>query len=468
MTARQLTRDELRHVAAGRPPATGHATTVTVIDPARAAGAIDRSRLAREIEPCLAGLPALRRVVVEVPLRLDRPWWADDPDFDLDHHVGRATVPAPGGDRALAEVVATLHARPLDPRRPLWEAYLIEGLASGRVAILTKVHLAALADAEGADLLAALVTETPVRRPASGPAWRPAPGPGAATMACRAWANALRDPARTLTSAPRRLRELPVARGLVNPALAVVTQRAARRPIAAAGPDAPAPRAPFNRRIGPGRRWAPASVDLDRVRAARRVHGVRVLDVVLAMVAGALRWWLLRHGRLPAAPLRALVPMAVRGAAAPGGVDAVVIGLATDRSAPADRLRAISAEVGAAALGHGALPAAELGAGAGWPSLAATGTRLLLASPLIDRVAPVFNTAVTVVPGPAGPRFALGAPVEAVHPVPAVVDGIGLHIGAVSVADRMHFGLTADRELVPDLEALAGRLTAELEELESR
>jgi diacylglycerol O-acyltransferase / wax synthase len=465
---RQLRREEARYLAVESPTALGHTSTVTVIDAARAVRPIDRVLLQREVAARLSRLPTFRKVLVEVPLRLDRPWWADDPSFDLDYHIRHIAAPAGGDEAGFAELVARIHSRPLDRKRPLWELYLIEGLADGRAAILTKVHLAALADSTGDDLVAALVEPQPTLIDEAPPRWKPGGRPSAAAITCRAWQNAFLDPARAMTAVPKRLRELPLARALVNPTLALLNQWNPQQSIAVTETATPAPRTAFNRRVGPHRRWSATTIEFDRIRTVRRAFAVSVIDVVAAMVAGALRWWLVEHDDLPQSPLRALVPLSVDDPEAVDGLAGVVIDLATNQHDPVERLITISAELGEAARRHRALPSAEIrGLGGGTPLLGMVASRLLEHSPLIDRLAPPFNTVITSVPGPDEPRFALGAPVEGIFPILGVVDGMGLHVGAISVGSRICLSLTSDRDLVADLDQVVARLGEELAVLEA-
>src|SRR5664279_2313238 len=139
----------------------GHVGSLCVIDPTTAPQPITLDRLTREVAARLHLVPPFRRRLVQVPFGLDQPYWIDDPDFDIEFHVRELALPAPGDDRQLTEQAARLHSRPLDRTRPLWELYLIGGLAGGRVAVYTKVHHAAIDGVSGNDLLAALLDRSP-------------------------------------------------------------------------------------------------------------------------------------------------------------------------------------------------------------------------------------------------------------------------------------------------------------------
>ena len=471
MTTRQLRRGESRLLAVESPSALGHTSTLIVLDPTEAAEPITGKLLHAEVAARLDALPLLRQSLVDIPLGLDRPWWRDDPGFDLNYHLRYIAVPDPDDPTSLEQLVARIHDRPLDRHRPLWELYLISGLADGRMALLSKVHLAALGSSGGEEIAAGLVGPSPELRGGDQDeldalTWKARPGPSPWQMMCTTWKNVLLDPARSVMGIPSRLTSVPGVRALVNPALALLNQRT-QRSIVVPNDETVTPRTSFNHRVGPHRRWAPVVLELDRIAQLRHRAGVSTVDVLTTLCGGALRWWLLEHDELPREPLKALVPLSVSDPDAVDGLAGAVVSLQTHRRRPDERLEAIHAEIGEAVVRHGAMPAAEIqGIGGGTPILGMIASRLLERSPLADRLLPPFNTVITSVPGPSDPHYALGAHVEAIHPVLGVVDGIGLHIGAMSVGDRLCLSLVADRDLVPDLDDLATRIPEELTILE--
>lgn len=157
MPTTQLEGRHSRLLAVETPTALGHTSTLTIIDAASAPHRIDASLLRGEVNARLDEHPMLRQSLVEVPFGLDRPWWRDHPGFDLDYHLRYIAVPDPDDPNSLADLVARIHSRPLDRNRPLWELYLITGLADGRAALLFKMHLAALAESTGNSLCAGLI-----------------------------------------------------------------------------------------------------------------------------------------------------------------------------------------------------------------------------------------------------------------------------------------------------------------------
>lgn len=471
MTTRQLRRGESRLLAVETPSALGHTSTLIVLDPSEASQPITGKLLTAEVAARLDSLPLLRQCLVDIPFGLDRPWWRDDPGFDLNYHLRYIAVPDPDDPTALAQLVARIHDRPLDRRRPLWELYLISGLADGRMALLSKVHLAAIGSSGGNEIAAGLLGSSKDLHSTADDeldamTWKARPGPSPVQLVFTTWRNTLLDPARSALAIPSRLTSVPGVRALVNPALALLNQRT-QRSIVVPNDESVTPRTSFNHRVGPHRRWAPIVLELDRIAALRHRAGVSTVDVLTTLCSGALRWWLLEHDELPKEPLKALVPLSVSDPDAVDGLAGVVVSLHTHRRRPDQRLAAIHAEIGEAVVRHGAMPAAEIqGIGGGTPILGMIASRLLERSPLADRLLPPFNTVITSVPGPSDPHYALGARVEAIHPVLGVVDGVGLHIGAMSVGDRLCLSLVADRDLVPDLDQLAMRIPEELTILE--
>ncbi|MEX2625801.1 MAG: wax ester/triacylglycerol synthase family O-acyltransferase [Ilumatobacteraceae bacterium] len=469
---RQLDRRNSRLLAVETPTALGHTSTLTVLDAARAPRRLDAALLRQEVAARLEEHPVLRQSLVDVPLNLDRPWWRDHPGFDLNYHLRHIAVPDPDDPTSLAELVARIHSRPLDRGRPLWELYLVSGLADGRAALLFKMHLAAIASSTtGDELNAGLIGPSPdlIGDPGDSARhhWHPEPGPSWLDVTTRAWRNALIDPLRTLRRVPTTLNSVPGLRSFMNPALALMNQRA-QRSIVIGEQVGIAPRTSLNVRVGAHRRWVAAELDLERIAGIRDRLGVATVDVLTAACAGARRWWLLQHDELPKESLKALVPLSVSDPEAIDGIAGVVVNLGTQLHEPGDRLRSVHGQIREAIERHGAMTVAEIrGLGGDTPLVGIVASRLLERSPLADRMMPPFNTTITSVPGPTEQMYALGAPVDAMYPILGVMDGMALHIGAMSVGERICLSLVADRDAVTDLEALAARIPVELDALDA-
>jgi diacylglycerol O-acyltransferase len=452
----------------------GHVGSVCVLDPSTAPEPITLERLTRLIEARLHLIPPFRRRLVEVPFGLDQPYWIEDPDFDIEFHVREIALPEPGDDRQLAEQAARLHARALDRRRPLWELYLIHGLQGGQKAIYTKVHHAAIDGVSGNDILAAVLDLSPEGTPREpAPPWECDKEPGSVSMLARSAVSLTRQPLRAARVSYGLARSLPtLAASPARPRLPVVDKllgRDAKVVLPGAG-GLRAPSTPFNKPVGPHRRWAFRSLPLAEVKRIKNELGVTVNDVVMAMSSGALRRWLADHDALPEQPLVAAVPVSVRTEQEKGTggnrVSMMIAPLPTNLDDPCDRARGAHEAMRAAKEQHGALPASLLADAAEFaaPALAGQAARMAARIRLVERVN-AFNLIISNVPGPDIPLYYAGARLVAYYPMSAIADGQGLNITVMSLGGQLHFGLIADRDLVPDLDTMAGYLVDELEAL---
>jgi len=228
-----------------------------------------------------------------------------------------------------------------------------------------------------------------------------------------------------------------------------------------------APATPFNRSITPHRRFAFRSVDLDTVKTVKKAFGVSVNDVVMAMCAGALRRWLIDHDALPGQPLVAMIPVSVRDPAGQGAlgnrVSAMLTPLPTSLTDPGQRLQIIHAATQVAKAQQAAIPQGLVDQISDFavPALTARAARVVFATGLLHRLPP-FNVTISNVPGPNVPVYMCGARLIAHYPVSVVTDGQGLNITLVGYLGQLHFGLVSSRELVPDIDKLAGYLPEEL------
>ncbi|HTV99606.1 MAG TPA: wax ester/triacylglycerol synthase family O-acyltransferase [Streptosporangiaceae bacterium] len=455
--------------------ATGHVGGVCVLDPREAPEPLTLARLTDVLGERLPLVPVLRRKLQNVPFGLDQPYWIDDPDFDIEYHIRELALPRPGSDAQLTEQVARLHARPLDRSRPLWEIYLITGLARRRAAVYTKIHHAAIDGVSGAELLTVLLDLTPEgREPPPAAPFRPPGPPGAAQLAGLAALAAARlawRPVQTVRLTNQMVRMLPTLApaagafvggllGLNHGDGGVIANSAGRAPVT-----------PFNGPITQHRRVAFRSVDLGRVKQVKNAFGVSVNDVVMAMCAGALRRWLTEHGALPQAPLVAMIPVSVRDPASQGAlgnkVSAMLAALPTATAQPERRLEIVHAATQIAKAQQAAIPQGLVDQISDFapPALTARAARVVFATGLLHRLPP-FNLCISNVPGPNVPVYLCGAKLLAHYPVSVITDGQGLNITVVGYLGQLHFGLVCCRELVPDIEDLAGYLVDELDLLE--
>ncbi|CAN5146186.1 wax ester/triacylglycerol synthase family O-acyltransferase [soil metagenome] len=452
----------------------GHVGSICVVDPSTAPEPLTLERLQGIIGSRLHLVPPFRRRLAEVPFGFDQPYWIEDPDFDIEFHVRELALPAPGDDKQLADQAARLHARPLDRRRPLWELYLISGLSGGRMAIYTKVHHAAIDGVSGNDILAAVLDVSPDGRDLGDvPPWTCDQVPGSIPLLARSVLSLAYQPVRAARVGAAVVRSLPgLALSPSRPKLPFVDRFLPRRGASAVLSETGlrAPRTPFNRPVGPHRRWAFCTVPLADVKAVKNASGGTVNDVVMALCAGALRRWLVDHGALPEGPLIAAVPVSVRTEEQKGTggnrVSTMTAPLPTHLAEPADRLAHCHEAMRAAKEQHGALPATLLSDVTQFaaPALAGQAARMAARLRLVEWLSP-FNLIISNVPGPPIPLYYAGARLLAYYPLSAIADGQGLNITVMSYEDGMHFGLIADRDLVADLDRMAGYLVDELDEL---
>jgi WS/DGAT/MGAT family acyltransferase len=473
---RRLSGLDAAFLALETPTSTGHVGGLSILDPSTSPEPLDLARLTALMGSRLHRVPVLRQRLQTVPLGIDQPVWVDDEHFDIGYHIREIGLPQPGSDEQLAEQIARIHARPLDRSRPLWETYLISGLAGGRMAAYTKVHHAAMDGVSGVELLTLLFDLAPdIEIPALVDDFRPQPGPGALSLGVRGVARLATRPLELVRLAANAAKAIPAVAPVTGPLFGGLLGLGGSGTTSVAGDGqvipSPtplvAPATPLNVAISPHRRFAFASVSLDEVKFVKNALGVSVNDVVMAMCAGALRRWLEVHDGLPDGPLVAMVPVSVRDdSSAHGGnkVSAMLPALPTHLPTPLDRV-AVTREATMLAKSHQAfIPPGlvdEVTAFAP-PALTHRGTRLVFASGILHK-APAFNTVISNVPGPNIPVYLAGAKLLSHHPVSVVIDGLALNITVIGYLGGLHFGLVAAREVVPDLDDLMSWLQEELD-----
>ncbi|HLI53768.1 MAG TPA: wax ester/triacylglycerol synthase family O-acyltransferase [Acidimicrobiales bacterium] len=415
--------------------------------------------LVERIEERLDFAPKFRWKLREVPGNLDRPVWVDDPNFDVRQHVRRVAVPSPGGAKETAELAGTLLGIQLDRRRPLWELWLLEGLAGGRVALLMKYHHCLLDGIAGASLATALLDLEPDPPPRTPPEADTSAGPDPSDLELLAGA------ARRMVGSPRR--NLRFAMSLARRGVTIV-DRMVRQPANRQLLQAPV--TPFNGTVGPRRSLAFSSVALADVHALKQCHQVKVNDVILALVAGALRSYLLGLGQLPDAPLVSAVPVSTRAegnTAQDNQVSSMLVSLATHLDDPVARLREIydssqsSKEMLQAVRARQIQSIGEVAA----PVLISSVIRAAYSTNLMTRMPLRVNTLVSNVPGPPVPIYASGARVLGIYPCSIILEGMGVNTTVLSYCDRVDFGVHVDPDLVPDPWAIADAVPDALREL---
>lgn len=477
---RQLTALDQQFLALEDSRHVGHVGGLAVLDPSSAPGGkLTLEDLQLLIAERLPLVPPFRWRLATVPLDLDYGYWVDDADFDLDFHVRELALPPGGADEKLAEQVARIFDRPLDRSRPLWEIYLIHGLADGRVAVMTKIHHAVIDGMSGAEILGSLLDLSPEgREPPSTFSDPPDVKPGELEMLARGLLGVPRYPLRLLRSIPRALpnvSEVPSLGSIPGLGMAGRLASGVQRLVGAGGTvvghrDLVPPRTSFNGRISAHRRFAFGQLSLDEVKQLKRHYECTVNDIVVSICAGAVRRWLLEHGELPEAPLVGQVPVSVRTERQQGTYGNRILlmtaPLYTNEPDPVRRLQRTHEALVEMKERHRALPAELLQDANQFipPALFSRAAQLTFAL-ATGPGRPAWNLVVSNVPGPQVPLYLAGARLEANYPISVITDGMGLNITVMSYRGRLDFGIVGDREQMPDLWSLIGWLRDALEEL---
>lgn len=447
-----------------------HIAGLTILDPSTRAD-FGFEPFVEVLSQRIALIPRLRWKLREVPLGLDCAYWIEDPDFDVRDHVRRVALAAPGDRVTLARLASFLHAQPIDRSRPLWECWWIEGLENGRIGVLIKLHHCLVDGQSGMGITEILMDLSPE------PGQSPMPTAGALAealprppelweMGRRVVENGLRRQARMALHAGRALREL--ARGPVS--LPRALARAVPRSPFAREVDG-VPRVSWNAtRLSRHRDFAFTKLPLSRLRELKKHFDVKLNDVLLALVGGALRGVLLERGELPEASLVALCPVSLREAgdqSLGNQLTSMPVRLATHLADPVERLRAIheSADGAKQRTRDGAFEfITALG-----ESLAPAALHLVMRTAhRAPRIAPMpGNLVCSNVRGLPIPTYMAGARVEELYPMSMLQVGSGMNVTAVSHDDQVDVGFLVDPRLVPDPWLFADRLATALEELEA-
>jgi diacylglycerol O-acyltransferase len=405
-------------------------------------------------------VPRYRQRLAFVPMGQGRPVWVDDPHFNVGFHVRHTALPGPGGDEQLKRLAGRVFSQALDRNRPLWELWMVEGLSDDRFALLSKTHHALVDGISGVDIATVLFDASPQPMPVAPPdhEWVPRPIPTSVQLLADALLERATVPGEIVRGVRATLRGPRQVAGRFGRALGGVGA------MAKAGLQA-APASPFNVRIGPHRRFTWVRGDLQEFKAVKNALGGTVNDVVLAAVAGALGRYLRLHGEATDdLVLRAMVPVSVRADVERGAlgnrVAAMWAPLPVGLSDPVQRLLTISRDMeGIKDSGQavGAQVLTEL-TGFAPPTIMAQAARLQARQRL-------FNLVVTNVPGPQFPLYMLSRQLDAMYPMVPLAENQALGIAIMSYNGQLNFGLNADYDSLPDLEALADELRASIEEL---
>lgn len=368
---------------------------------------------------------------------------------DLDYHVRRAALPAPGSQRELGELISRLHANPMDLHRPLWEAHVIEGLEDGRCAFYLKVHHAIIDGVSGSRMLMRSFTKDPSAR-----------------NLVPFWMTSVHDVRRVRRPTPsRRSRALGTALAVAGLGRATIQLAGAaldERPLSA---PYRTPGGPLRGQITGARRFATQQYPLEQVKALAAAGDCTLNDIVLWLCGTALRSYLAEHDALPERPLTAGIPVSLRAGDddSPGTAIATMIAeLGTDVADPRERLARIKASTRAAKEHFRGLPK---------PAqdnylVFVNGAYILGLTAGLGARSPVpFSLGISNVPGPEAPLYLDGARIDSIHPISLLTHGNALNITCVSYAGTLCFGFTGARDALPRLQRLAVHMGDALGEL---
>ena len=437
-----------------------HVCSVLEIDTSTIPGGYTFDRLRDALGLRIKAMPEFREKLGDNRFNLDHPVWVEDKDFDVDRHLHRIGLPSPGGRVELGEICGHIASLNLDRSRPLWEMWVIENVAGtnphegGRLAVMTKVHHAGVDGVSGANLMSQLCTTEPDAPPPD-----PVEGVGGGSDLEIAVSGAIKYATRPL----KLMNVLPSTLSTV-----VDTVKRARSGLTMAAPFA-APKTRFNATVTGHRNVAFAQLDLEDIKTVKNHSGVKVNDVVMALVAGMLRRFLLDHDELPDNTLVAMVPVSVHDKSDRPGrnqVSGMFSKLETNIEDPGERLKAI-ADANSVAKQHSAAIGATLLQD--WSQFAAPAVfgvaMRVYASSRLTSAAPVYNLVVSNVPGPQVPLYFLGAQVKAMYPLGPIFHGSGLNVTVMSLNGTLDVGLISCPELLPDLWDMADDFAVALQEL---
>jgi diacylglycerol O-acyltransferase len=408
---------------------------------------------------------AFRQRIARVPLSLDHPYWIEDPDFDLEFHVRHIALPRPGDWRQLCIQAARLHARPLDMRKPLWEAYVIEGLdnvagiPNDSFALVMKIHHAAIDGVSGAEMSKAihdLSADAEIAPPEH--SWKPERLPTGVELLTRSAAKSVQTPVKF----GRLLYRSAPALGKVIGGLA---SQQLKIPLAV-------PRTRFNGTVSSHRVFDGRKLSLDEVKEIKNSQpGTTVNDVIVSVCGGAMRKYLDYHGELPRRSMVAMAPMSVRSdsqrAAAGNLVTAMSLPVRSDVADPLERLLLVHDEsTNAKKVTHTMGPDLAADAAEFIPSTVSGWlARAYANSGMAERVPPLVNTVITNIPGVNVPLYSMGSRMVSTYGLGPLSHGIGLFQPVVSYNNTITIGAVADRDMMPDPAFYADCLQKSFDEL---
>lgn len=444
------------------PRAHMHVGGVAVID-----GSLKFEEFRTRILSRIHQIPKLRQRLVEVPMSIDYPYWVDDPNFNVDNHLIHVRLPEPGNWKELRKLASQMFSRPLDRTRPLWEFIFVEGLDSipqvkpGSVAVISKIHHAAIDGQAGAGIMAILFDFGPKAKPDPEPKpFKPKPLPSDIQLITESTKNFLSDPLKF----PKI-----IAESATSTLRAGVMSRVQNVEM----PTVPfsAPPSPLNGIISPQRKWNTAILSLARVKKLKNIMGTTLNDVMLAICSGALRRYLLEKDKLPYKSLVSMVPVSTRAKGKQGSGNEIanmLVQLATHIEDPVERLETIHANTMRGKIYQDAVGANSLSNMAELVpfGVANQATRLYSRYQIAKIHNPVYNVVITNVPGPPIPLYLAGHKLQSMMGMAPITDGMGLIITIFSYDGQLTVSPTSDEQTMPDLDLFTRYIWESANELE--
>lgn len=462
---KQISGYDAAFLYAESPTSPMHIATLAIVE-----GSLKFEDFKNTVASRLHKIPKFRQRLLNVPMDLDYPYWADDPNFELDLHLHRIKLPEPSNWETLRETTSNIFSGPLDLRRPLWSIHFIEGIdeiaqvPKGSVAIVAKVHHVMIDGNSGVGIMGILFDMdkkvTPID-PLKIKKYEPDPLPDDISLLIKSGYSFLKNPFKL----PKTIAETAMAfiKSKTSKTLSIQKEFASAR--------YPVPITIFNGNISPKRTWGTAILEFDRVNSLRKLAGGSINDLILAFCAGAIRRYLLEKEKLPLQPLVANVPISIRSESddhAGNQIANMMIQLATHIEDPMDRLEYIQEQTMLGKSRHKTMGAKTLSkmADAVPFGLANLAAGLYSKYNIKDLHRPPFNVTITNVPGPRNPLYLSGHKVVSMFGLTPVVDGFGLIIAAFSYDGMFTITTTSDQKTMPDAHVFSRYIRESANELE--
>ena len=445
-----------------------HVGGVSIFTPEKKGARIDYEKYREFLSSRLHLVRTTRERLVMVPFGLGSPYWVEDPNFDLDFHLHHMALPAPGGWKELCKLAAHIFAIPLDRERPLWEFTIVEGLNTiegipeGSIALISKIHHAAIDGASGTEMASAILDPTPQPKELPTPIpWKSEPLPTGQELLQKTLSNIAQNPIEFFRMIPDTLKSIATAGALWK----IKKIKPPSMPFVA-------PRTIFNHTVTPHRVWDSATFDLPRVKKIKNALEMTVNDIVLGICSGALRKYLLHRGKLPKQSLTAMLPVNVREEHEQGTqgnkVSGLIVKLATNQTDIQKRVETIHDSTVSSKIYHNATDAKKLiDYNEFIPySLGNLASRFYTSFDISQKINPVFNLVITNVPGPQFPLYFNGAKMLRNMGMAPILDGLGLLIVIQSYNGTLSISSTSCKEIMPDIEVFTEYLRESLAEIE--